>query len=73
MIASKIQNSADAAAEFIILNCGSRKLAFRRLAITKKCQLPNQKIPQILFRGLGIVIIASAKYQIAKYKNWLWR
>ena len=46
MVASRIQNSAARAADFLILDFGSKQLAFRRLPIPESagCQIEKYKI-----------------------------
>ena len=70
MSASKTQSSAAAAADFWVFNFGSKILHFADWPFPESAAAKLDK-SKILFHTLDIVIIASAKYTIAKYKNMI--
>ena len=74
MVASTIQHSAAAAADFLILNFGIMEVMVVRSLDFADCPFPESvtaklKKSKIWFRGMGIIITASAKYKNVKYKR----
>ena len=77
MVTSKVQHpkSAAAAAELLILNVGIKevmvvkKLDFAHWPFSESAAAKFKNGSNIWFRGLGIIIAASAKYKNAKYEN----